>query len=386
MRFRIYSAAITAFAVLALVSVSSAAAGPRLSKPAARKAAVASMNRFLASHHWADAGRVGICNRKARRRVLCKLIMRGPARSCVGWIDVALGTKVKPKARLANLRCGSDPLGVLHLRARLGVPKREVLDPFHVTYPQEADATLQKVSGSVEPIPATPGVLALYVDGRLECAENVNAANPATDCPVDYDALGTYRITSIYTSGSESAADSMLHAVEPLPSETHVSVTYESLPMTTNDFGCGEDSTCEQELDWHEDSLFNVGTLNVKASVAPWGAVPISACPSSDADCLDLELDDAGEAHLPVSAMADYLPLEEKSLAVGDTLALETEAVQNISLPGATQLPITKLQAGALHFLLRSGSRAGFIESETLAQVSFTPQITSPVERVACSC
>jgi hypothetical protein len=391
MHSRIYrSALLTLIAALAVVGTANAAT---LGKPAARHAAVAKVNSFLAKHHWADSGKVGKCQRRSQGRVNCRLTLSGASRTCSTQARVMRG-KDKAKARLGKLACKMTPAVLsktLRLSAHLSAPKRDPLHPFSVAYgfgatasPQTSTQTQGFATEEFTPLPE--GVLAFYSDGVLECALNVGGLVDEGECPIDYAELGIHRVTTIYTSGSESAAATEVHNIEPIPTTTTLEVSYEPLPATLSNFGCGDTSACHQELGWRENGDFDIGTLSVTATVSPWGTVPISVCTSADSECVDLTLDADGKATFPVSAIANFVSLEEKDLAVGETLAIEPEAVKNVSFVGLSQRPAADIESGKVHFHVASGSRRGYAPSEATTAIRFQPEVSSPVERVACGC
>jgi hypothetical protein len=73
---------------------------------------------------------------------------------------------------------------------------RDPLDPFKVTYTYSASATQEVVGrasiSSEDAAPLPSGVLALYSDGKLECAVNVGSGVEGSECPVSYQALGEH--------------------------------------------------------------------------------------------------------------------------------------------------------------------------------------------------
>lgn len=276
--------------IAGLIAVPASASA--LSKPEARSKSNAKVRTFLARSSWAQRARIGRCRHKAKHRVVCFGAVRGESRTCRVRIVVAGKRK---RAKLRRRKCHAQPLRaarIVRLSAWLGSPAREPLDPFRVTYPHGASATSQLASlgGEPAPEPTPPGVLALYVDGILECAENVNIANPDATCPVDYDALGTHKVTTIYTSGSESAADTMVHDVEPLATETALDLGYADLPGgsealedgTRCNWTSGCDYSCHfvgsggpGEEECHFTQEWRLGTLTISAGSVPAGAVSL---------------------------------------------------------------------------------------------------------------
>ena len=176
---------------------------------------------------------------------------------------------------------------------------RDPLNPFKVTYAFSASATQEPAAGAAvaslsaeEPAPLPSGVLALYSDGRLECAINVGGSATGGDCPVLYQALGDHTVTKIYTSGEESATDTEVERIDPLASTTTLSIVYADLPAGpkpqstssrcrygvnhecgafchfVNTVGGGEEE-CVFEQEWQ------LGIVSVDAASSPAGAVSV---------------------------------------------------------------------------------------------------------------
>jgi hypothetical protein len=72
---------------------------------------------------------------------------------------------------------------------------------------------------------------------------------------VDYDALGAHRVTTIYTSGSDSATVTETKTIEPLATTSTLSASYETLPVSE-----------QTNKDWR------IGTLTVAGGVQPAAA------------------------------------------------------------------------------------------------------------------
>jgi len=271
---------------------------------------------------------------------------------------------------------------------------RNPLDPFEVTYAYSASATQEPAAGlatvsAEEPAPLPKGVLSFYSDGILECSVNVGGGATGDECPVEYQALGVHRVTTLYTAGEESATVTETETIEPLSTSVLLNVSYEPLPVTQSDFGCGDLSECFQENGWRENGYFHIGTLTVSGNVQPWGTPPLSACPSGETACHTLALGKDGTESFPVYAMANVTVLEEKALTIGDTLALEPEAIKNVTLqglPGFNQIPLADVGSGIEHFQVAAPDKAGYRSSTAVASVHFGPSITGSVERVACGC
>lgn len=163
---------------------------------------------------------------------------------------------------------------------------RDPLNPFRVTYAYSASATEESVGRSSAPARASDeapaqlpsGVLAFYSDGSLECAVNVGGAVMGGECPVTYQALGQHRVTTIYTSGEESATETEIETIDPLSTLTNVTIDY-------YDLGSGPEQTlyythctgspglnseeCEYRMEWR------LGVVSATASSTPAGLVKL---------------------------------------------------------------------------------------------------------------
>ncbi|HET6241627.1 MAG TPA: hypothetical protein VFD99_06535 [Arthrobacter sp.] len=374
MRFRIYSPAITALAFLALFA-SSAAAAPTLSKPVARKAAVAKMNRFLASHSWARGGKVGRCERKAARKVLCQIGLSGADRTCRGAI-ATWRVKRKSRARLGGLSCKRllvPPQRFVRLAAHLGQPQRDIEDPYSATFPYTASAgsvdTEVSATAIAEPAALPEGVLAFYSDGILECALNVGGVVVGDECQVGYEELGRHRATTIYTSGSESAVATELHDIEPLATATTLEVGYQPL-----------DQGYETSKGWR------IGTLVITGNLDPSGAGVLRLLCMGEADCLAMPASELGgyPALDPTVEVPVYGQCEPQSIPIpeGPTV-VPCQQVKVDPLPdGSSSVevewwPASDFVAGSR--VLRAASLlhagAGYLDSEARTAVQFVPEL-----------
>jgi hypothetical protein len=152
---------------------------------------------------------------------------------------------------------------------------RDPLNPFKVTYDFSASATQEsaptqqtaraQISDVETPAPLPFGVLALYSDGKLECAINVGGGITGSACPVTYSALGAHSVTTIYTSGEQSATATEVEQIEPIAS--HTSVSWSFSPVIY-----------EGEQIVHE--KWAVGTLTINTSVSPTGKPNVALCES----------------------------------------------------------------------------------------------------------
>jgi hypothetical protein len=145
---------------------------------------------------------------------------------------------------------------------------RDPLDPFKVTYDFSASATSSTSTTAQlveEPAPLPEGVLALYSDGSLECAINVGSQENEGDCPVQYQALGVHRITTVYTSGMLSSTVTETEDIPLIPTNTSLSYSYSPIELTSEK-GIGAGGT------------WLIGTLSITAGVQPQGSANVSWC------------------------------------------------------------------------------------------------------------
>jgi|GEM_PF-5517338 len=154
---------------------------------------------------------------------------------------------------------------------------RDPLDPFKITYSFSASATQEAFGGAAalgatvpaveEPAPLPSGVLALYSDGNLECAVNVGGSSTGSECPVQYPALGSHTVTTIYSSGEESATETETEVIEPLATSTTLSVSYKER----------ENPVLRREFMGHW-FAWELGVLDASSHVEPPNIKPSFGC------------------------------------------------------------------------------------------------------------
>lgn len=149
--------------------------------------------------------------------------------------------------------------------------KRNLLNPYEVTYDMSASATAEQTEATntvSEPTTPPEGVLALYSDGILECAVNVGPQTVGDECPVVYDELGTHRVTTIYTAGTVSATDTRLQQIDPIATSTTLSSAYEPTTFVFPDDGHSPEPGY---YDWGKHA-WRIGTLTLTPAVSVPGA------------------------------------------------------------------------------------------------------------------
>jgi hypothetical protein len=278
--------------------------------------------------------RVRVCIRKAKRR--------------------SATTSAAPKVKLhAHL----DPTFV-----------QDPLNPFHVTYDfsasasQESAGTDQLAATAVE-APATlpAGVLALFSDGKLECSINVGGAIAASRCPVTYEALGDHTVTTIYTSGENSATATEVEHISPLATTTRLQVSYSPFASPVLLDG----------TNWRW-----VGDLVVDLGADPAGATPELECPQAGApDCFALN-GPANEQHVYMwPGGCD----DATSKPHGPVFINFQAPSSDGSVPPDRQVPAGDIEAGTYYLrgavVADAPTNAGYQPSEATAPLQFAPEI-----------
>lgn len=246
---------------------------------AGRTAAAPSPHRYSPKHGHCKRGYRRV---KRHKKVLC-IKKRGKA---------ATAEKIKLHAHL-------DPTYT-----------RDPADPFKVTYAYSASATQEPVAASVSsetPAPLPSGVLALYSDGKLECAVNVGGGFDESACPVTYSALGSHTITTIYSSGEQSATETEVEHIEAIPTSTSVGISFALLPYSSWEAwkvrvsGSGPPGSGEEG--------WRIGTLTVTLGAQPAGAFQTTlTCPEAKPGCLNLSQPAGGILQLGVYVMSNEGP------------------------------------------------------------------------------
>lgn len=234
---------------------------------------------------------------------------------------------------------------------------RNPLDPFQVTYAYSASAT-QEVLGAAtlsaeEPAPLPSGVLAFYSDGKLECAENVGGTKTGAECPVSYQALGSHEVTTIYSSGEQSATESETEVIEPLGTSARIGLSYEQ-------FG----DPAELASGWYW-----VGDLKLTTNSDPAGAGSAFDCGEPPA-----------ESNGVLTANGCFILGGSEALTehVYATGACSSSDIHIQGSPPSTIEPSVlwpqrdDLEQGVFHLRATAGSHQGYAASETTVPLQFT--------------
>jgi hypothetical protein len=340
--------------VLALVAAGSVSAA--FTKADARRAAAAKLAQFDRNHGWVANRSLERCV-KGLRQVRCLGVVRNARKTCRLRIVVLRSTP--GRARIKRIACSTQSVGPerIRLRAHLSsTPKRDLQNPFKVTYDYSASATKQVAESGEEPTEPPPGVLALYSDGILECATNVGGGFAAGECPVTYKALGEHRVTSIYTSGDESATVTEVQIIDPLLTESSLSAFYEPLA----------ESETVGVFDWRIGLLILQATINPTASGPPGlictsGETPACLAPPG-ADLVKSEA----------------IPVEGRQC--GAEGSRNAEPICEVRLAGEPQWKLKAEFETGTHFVRVSQSplSSGYVSSEAKATVQFNPEVNFP--------
>lgn len=249
---------------------------------------------------------------------------------------------------------------------------RDPSDPFRVTYQFSASATSEAVASASassveEPAPLPSGVLALYSDGSLECAINVGGAVNEGKCPVTYKTLGQHRVTTIYTSGEQSATATELEQIEPFPTHATVSATFEPQPPHEEEVTFPE-KTFDGGTEFESETVYHAGTLIFAAgggarvvcgpAVDGGSPPPVTLPPVPPADC------ESGTAPVYVKPGGDEF-----------LLRLGTPSSARLASFGDAWEPLSAYQSGEYGVWAVVHPPAGYAPSEATAPVQFSPTL-----------
>jgi hypothetical protein len=233
---------------------------------------------------------------------------------------------------------------------------RNPLDPFEVTYAYSASATQEPLGRSAsisaeEPASLPSGVLAFYSDGRLECAVNVGGSAVGSECPVEYQALGEHRVTTIYSSGEQSATETEVESIQPLPTSTGLDLSYEArVPLATTG------------------GLWWIGDLKLNTTASPTGLAVSIGCGGGAPN------------HLTTSGCYEINNSHQHVYAnpTGSCSAPELGAIyiaESPSTTGSALMP-EDVELGAYHARASVAGVDGYMPSEAITPIQFTPEVT----------
>lgn len=240
---------------------------------------------------------------------------------------------------------------------------RNPLDPFQVTYAYSASATSQTFSATETPLtaeapaPLPAGVLSFYSDGKLECAVNVGPGVEGSECPVTYKALGEHRVTTIYSSGEQSATETEVETITPLATTTTLSVSY--APVTLTEVGIGT-------------GLYHIGDLTINVESSPAGKSTLG-CGEGSAEHL------TSSGCYEIEAIAEHVYGQETGSCTAPYLgpiwiSKETDS----SRIDGEAFTASELESGVYHLRASVGEGGGYSSSEATAPIKFKPEVTFP--------
>jgi len=227
---------------------------------------------------------------------------------------------------------------------------RDPLNPFKVTYAYSASATQEAVAASASsetPAPLPSGVLTFYSDGKLECAINVGGAIDSSACPVTYTALGDHRVTTIYSSGEQSATETEIEHIDPLVTTTSLDASFQDFPP-------------------HEvkPGQWQVGVLSISGQSHPVGTPTLTCSGGVEPGCIETGAQfTSGPATLPIFTRIGGFEGNKPIL----------EIVNPATGMEGTLLPVSTFESGALHLRAMTNPGAGYLSSSALAAIQFTP-------------
>lgn len=235
---------------------------------------------------------------------------------------------------------------------------RNPLDPFEVTYAYSASATQEPAARSAsisveEPAPLPSGVLAFYSDGKLECAVNVGGASTGSECPVEYQALGEHRVTTIYSSGEQSATETEVESIAPLATTAALTTVYQ--PRTPEEV--------------NGTAWWWIGDLEVSPSVSPSSAQIQMNCGEAPAEFYgaitpnDCYIVSAGTEHV----YGWFNCSEELAASVRISTTAPTNIDPSVEWPTGSQIT-----EGHFHITAKA-SGSGYSESSISVPLQFSP-------------
>lgn len=255
------------------------------------------------------------------------------------------GKPIPPPAQTARVKLYAH-IGPTH--------RRDPLNPFRVTYDYSATATKEPVDSAslgIQSVEPPSGVLALYNDGKLECAINVGDEIAGSSCPVTYKALGEHTVTTIYTSGTESATTTEVEQIDPLASHTSLGWSFSPTIYEGTQIPHG---------------TWIAGTLTVTASVSPVGNPSVSFC-------------EPGCVSVPGTALINNAPAQTNLTVLGKSpnKCGPAEPYTELDIVGENGLDHWDLVSdldGAHDYLSASFSGIGYIPSATVSLLDLSGQ------------
>jgi hypothetical protein len=191
--------------------------------------------------------------------------------------------------------------------------KQNPLVPNEVTWHYSATASESVIKNGVETtksVPLPKGVLAFFVDGKLECEIDAGGAIAASACTVALQELGAHEVETIF-SGDEGESDtaSRTDLIGRYPTQTNLQVSIEPVPPQERQVGWTE------TLQSYPIYGFEVGRVHITGTTTP-GGYPTFSCEGFGSGCLIPEESSlaahGGSLNLPLWAKHARNPVTEK--------------------------------------------------------------------------
>jgi hypothetical protein len=179
----------------------------------------------------------------------------------------------------------AGPTSEPEIHAAIGAGFRQnPLVPNEVTWHYSASATRTVTSEGTphtESVPLPEGVIAFFVDGKLECEINAGGAIAGSACTVDLQQLGAHEVETIFSGGALSGTASRTDYIGRYPTSTNLQVSVEPTAPEYVDIG--------PNAYGFEQYGFEVGRLRITGSITPDG-YPTFDCEGQPIGCLDPEV------------------------------------------------------------------------------------------------
>ncbi len=202
-------------------------------------------------------------------------------------------------------------IGETEVQAAIGTGfKQNPLVPDEVTWRYSATATRTVTTDGVartETVPLPEGLLAFFVDGKLECEITALGAISGSACTSVVKELGAHEVEAIYTTGELSSTVTRTDYLDKYPTQTDLQVSVEPTPPEYLEVGEAPDNI-------QPEYGFEVGRVRITGSVDP-GGYPTFNCEGEPVGCLIPEVSlksHNGSATVPLYAQHRRNPVTER--------------------------------------------------------------------------
>jgi hypothetical protein len=192
--------------------------------------------------------------------------------------------------------------------------KQNPLVPNQVTWRYSASETRTVTTSDgaekAETLPLPKGVLAFFVDGKLECEIDAGGAIAGSACTVALQELGAHEVETIF-SGDEGESDTVSRTdlIGKLGTQTNLQLSIEPVPPQERIVGYTE------TLQSYPIYGFEVGRVHVTGTTTP-GGYPTFSCEGFGSGCLIPEDSSlaahGGSLNLPLYAKHARNPVTER--------------------------------------------------------------------------